>query len=78
MGAGRVRESAEQPLLPAVEDHELRMPLDPDQERLGGAFDRLNDLVLVARNDLQLLSQQIDRLVVKRVNAIPAASDDPG
>ena len=46
MPSGCGGEGAEQPLLAAIENHELRMPLDPDQERLGGAFDRLNDLVL--------------------------------
>ena len=70
----RIDQSTKQALLAPTENHELRMPLDAQQERMVVAFDGLNDSIFVAGNDAELRAEPINRLVVQRVDPLSVAT----
>jgi hypothetical protein len=70
----RIDQGPKQALLAPTENHELRMPLHAQQERIVVAFDGLNDSIFVAGNDAELRAEPINRLVVQRVDPLPVAT----
>jgi hypothetical protein len=72
--AGGIDEGAEKPPLSTLQDHELRMPLDTQQERVRNMLDRLNDAILVnsttMRADLKLSRLRYPALHVKTPSAL--------
>jgi hypothetical protein len=70
----RIDQGAKQALLTLAENHELRMPLHAQQERVVVAFDGLNDSVLVAGDDAEPRAEPVNRLMVQRVDPLPVAT----
>ena len=70
--------SLEQPPVDPPVDQEFRMPLDAHGEVRLRILDRLRDVELVARDDREIGTDPVDRLVVQAVDAQGGALVDPG
>lgn len=74
--AGMFDQRSEQTLLGAVEDQELRMPLDADHQPLVGGFDPLDDFVAVDGIDFDIVTKIVDGLMMQGIHHGRVGSED--